>query len=340
MELLFNITADTKTIGETNFKDCYPQVKQNMSAQAFKVEIRQVTRDMLIPYITPQFYNHIAVKFQAGNPVWNEGEAEVLELMQDCISYYVVWSMSSKTIVTVGDMGTQEHGSRDGTSQPAAAWRFFHHHWKVMLKADKLLDTILEKLESSPDKFPVFHTAKPALLLHNHFIRHTSEFEEFVNLNGSRRTFLKLRPAMKKAARRHARPVLGNAQYDALLTAVQTGGDLGDANKKLLPYIQAVVAQYSIYNALPSLDVMIANNGLFHVTTTDGMNTKQRAHKEAVAAFQEMARKEALEAEKELIEFLIEHADSYPVWRDDAARKVESYGDEPFTFGDGGAFVM
>ena len=92
MDLLFKITTgepeDKASIKDTTFKDHYPSVNRNFAWSSLKPFIRQATREYILPYLGEEMYGALADDYQAGT--LGSEQAEVVELLQDCIAYYTI----------------------------------------------------------------------------------------------------------------------------------------------------------------------------------------------------------------------------------------------------------
>lgn len=322
MKLLFNIPDTALTIGETNFQEHYARVNKNMDINAFKVEIRKVTRDFIIPFVTKEFYNDLATKYLDGSAM-NDEEKEVLELLQDTIAEYTIWNLSPSFNVTIGDLGIQENHGSQGQSPAASQWRYKNFHWKVMKQADLHLDVTLKYLDQNATQFPVFDANRAKLRIDNFLVRTTDDFQQFVNISQSRRTFRKLIPSMLKANLRYIVPILGKPFYNELLVQLKEG-TLTDKNKEILPHIQEVICHYALWHAIPHLAVMIEEDGIFVLSSTDGMNTKNLAHEERLQDLKESSNNDAVQAVTFLKNYLYVNIEHFPLWKSHG--NYEEYG--------------
>jgi len=322
MELLFKISDTAKTISETNFQQHYPRVNKNMDINAFKVELRKVTRDIIVPSLTKEFYNDLATKYQE-DATMTENEKYVLELLQDTIAEYTVWRLSPSFNVTIGDLGIQENHGSQGQAPAAAQWRYKNFHWNVMKQADQHLDATLTYLDQNAADFETFSANQAKLRIDSFLVRNTDDFQQFINISSSRRTFRKLIPSMLKANIRYILPILGKPFYNQLLEQLKTG-TLTDANKEVLQIVQAIICHYALFHAIPHLAVMIEEDGIFVLSSTDGMNTKNLAHEARIQDLKETENQDAVSAVIQLKNFLYAHVEDFPLWKESG--NYEEYG--------------
>lgn len=322
MELLFNIPDTAKTIGETNFQDHYARVNKNMDINAFKVELRKVTRDIIVPSVTREFYDYLANKYQAGSNM-TAYESEVLFMLQDCIAEYAIWKMSPAFNVTLGDLGIQENHGSQGQAPAAAQWRYKNFHWNVMKQADEHHDAALTYLEKNAAEFEVFNLNRAKLKIDSFLVRTTEDFEQFVNISGSRRTFRKMIPSMLKANLRYILTILGKPFYNELLEQLK-GDTLTEKNKEVLLRVQEVICHFALFHAIPHLAVMIEEDGIFLLSSTDGMNTKNLAHESRLQDLKESANSDAVQAIDALKNYLYVNVEHFPLWKSDG--NYEEYG--------------
>lgn len=345
MNYPFKIITDpaptNPSVSDTNFKDFYQNVNKNIHWATFLPDVRRVSRDIIAPAITEEFYAYLLDQYHTNASALTDAENAVLEYLQDAAAFYTVWKLSPKHNVTIGEMGVQEQSGTDGTSTPSSQWRYKNFHWNIMKEADELLDRALAYLEKNQDSFTTFKNNKANLIINDSYVRHTDDYQEFIHIHDSRRTFTKLIPSLRKAQREVIEKMLGYEYHVELLTQLQ-GGTLTAENEKVVKLVQELQVYQSLQYALPHLSVVIESDGIKLVTSTDGMNSKQTAHDERLAALKHRNDKDVDKAHQNLIEFLYSNEDDYPTWKNSDAYTYFDQDDSgyPLTFEGGGGIVF
>lgn len=126
------------------------------------------------------------------------------------------------------------------------------------------LDTILEYLEDNTDVFTTWAESDACTLHRKYFINSAKEFSEFYDIEKSRLVFINLVPFMKFVEDKEIEPLVGSAMFDKLKRLIKDGtitNDTNEAYDKLLPYIQEVVAPYTILYAIGRMGMHFTDRG-------------------------------------------------------------------------------
>jgi len=127
-------------------------------------------------------------------------------------------------------------------------------------KADQALDAMLEYMEVNRDKYPewskneALYTRTKELVINS-----TAEFQRFVDIGNSRRTFMSLRAAIKDMQFFRVRPSLGETIYAGLMAFIKDNGN-SENYIKLRDLVAPAVANLAIAEALPSIIFRIAGD--------------------------------------------------------------------------------
>lgn len=367
MQLLFKVLDTTPEVdavlGNTDFRAHYSAVNKNLSWYALKTSLRKVTKEFLIPFVGLDFYNTLATKYKDGEIVGDPDagivigdpvtgiiigdgditaqEGELLELLRDALAEYVIWYSISERIITISDAGIRLPQDGEGLSSPALAWQIKNFAWSRMLRGDKYLDMALAYLDANQGDFAYYDNTLSSLEVADFYIGTGAEAKKYLTLADNRRTWIKLWPALRNANRREVIPILGDTLASALLDAYRAG-TMDTAHAALLPYVQALTAHAALLEMLPKLPVMIEEEGIRTITSTDGMNTKQLAHERRMEALLAQVEKDYNNAKEELLRFLFSNLDTYPDFKEGEVYLEVAREDTkgiPYTFGPGGVFL-
>lgn len=339
MKLLFKLAGEPvkPTLGDTNFREHYPDINVNMGWASVKHAIKQSTRAFVIPYISQKLYDSIAEKYAASVENMTDKEKELLEMMQDCISEYTVGHISPRLNITISDFGIRQESGSNGTSNPAQMWAYKHAFWQIKVSADRQLDDILRFLEKN--EFAEYEEARQELIADDLLVSHTDDFQKWVDISNSRRTFIKLLPSIRKAQDSHIKTLLGKEQYTALLEK-KKADDLTATERNLLEIVQKCLVYEAFAQGLPFLRCKIDGGSVFAISDIDGMNTKQSGHFTIVEQLRQQAIKDSYEAKCELKKYLYENMEELPVWAESEAKKTQDAAvGMPKIYGVGGVFL-
>lgn len=368
MVLLFKIKnaaqESVATVGDTDFKGHYEGINKNCGWISLSTSIRKVTRDYIIPHIGQALYDDLAAKYQdatmvgdpedgfvLGDPVngiilgtgeLTAMEFELLNLLRDAIAEYTIWYAARFKLVQFGDAGIRIGvDGGDTNARSPQPWELAQWGFSVMLEADKHLDMALAFLDANKSSFPEYSPAQlpPAKLL----VRTTAEFDAIVPIANSRRTFVKLWPNLLNAGPRIVRPIVGQTIYDAVLTFLSGGFRPTFEIDPLLPYMQRVAAHWAAWQGFPRLACVIDEEGVRTVTSSDGHRTKATAHEDRLGQLVRQCENDYLSAREDLVYFLINNTTEYPTWIESEVYAEHNRTDgqgTPYTFGDGGVFLV
>jgi hypothetical protein len=324
MDLIFKITAgtpnDPEQVGDSNFQAHYTGVNTSMAWDELTPAIRQATQKFVIPFIGKTLYDDLATKFQANTTLTDE-QAQVLEHLQDCVAYYTIYHILPEKQTVLASLGAVTQNPNGG-SQPAPQWAWKAKRWSALENGDAFLDKLLEYLEglvsrSSPITYFVtnWKDTDAYKVETSAFFRHTSELNEFLNIQRSRRSFISLVKYMRDVEEDIILPMLCGDQFAALQAATLTSEE--DA---LLKKVRKAVANLGLFEALPHHRIVIDGDGFRVVSQTDQFDDRRNQtnsiHEGAILALGERAEKRGRQYLAELQAFLKANEDTYTLWRD------------------------
>lgn len=337
MKMLFKKTTGspsaTDKVGDYNFKEHYPEVNRNMSWSELTPYIRQATRRFILPFIGNDLYEDLADLVIAGTPL-DAKQAECLERLRDAVAYYTIMVALPKKKAVITSMGAVENVATDGTTG-TSLWGFKTTLWSVAQDADRCMDEVLDYLEAQVIAGNVYfdlwkdsdeYSAGKADLF-----RTTAEFQGFQNINKSRRTFVAMLPIIKQAAKRHIIPAVSKEQYDSLVTKLKAN-TLSADEKTLLEHVRSALAAWAVYYAADKLPILPDHDGFRIISNAEAVD--QRAYSSevtqaAISAIKYAAEADARQNTADLVVFLHDNSDSYPLWNDSASNP-DNDTDGPF----------
>jgi len=150
---------------------------------------------------------------------------------------------------------------------------------KYITTADAAADKLLEFLEqnASPAVYGnwfadlVANTAMSGCIVYK-----TSIASKYIDINNSRRIFLRLKKRIKDVEESYVRRLICKDQYDEVVTQLRTGS-LTPANEKLVERLEPFIAKKALYLSLPSLAISIEPTGIMMYGSNDSVVQKQIA---------------------------------------------------------------
>ena len=124
------------------------------------------------------------------------------------------------------------------------------------------LDEVLEFLELHKTDFAPQMASADWLIQKGLFIRDTKTFNSIVFINGSRLTFLRLKPMIQLAEDLYIRPILGELTYQEIKTGLMAE-PIPEKVQKILPYIQKPLAYLAASMLMEETAADLTESGLY-----------------------------------------------------------------------------
>jgi len=325
MKLIFKAitspSSGSELLKHTNFKQHFSGAHDSMPWSMLQPAIRQATRKYLIPFIGINLYNDIAEKFHNDTDL-DDNQTDVLELMQDSLAHYVVYYAMPKLNISLASMGVQQNTSSDGSSTPANQWSFHGSRWDILKSADEILDQLLQLLEqlviADEAYFDLYKNSDAYSYKKSSFFRTAAELDEYLNIQGSQRTFISMSRYLKKAEEKYILPIICTDQFNDIVTKYQEG-TLADDDLDLFNHIRKTTAEWALYEAVPHLSIIPEADGFKVISSTDGMFSKRNLtntiHEKAIQQLRYSAEENGKTFRAELLSYLYANADTFTLWK-------------------------
>jgi len=324
MDLLFKITAVSPStppqVGDTNFMDHYSGVNRSMAWAELLPGIRQATEKFVLPYIGTELYDDLAEKYQAATTLTTQ-QAKTVELLQDCIAYYTAYHVLPERNAFLSSMGITQNTPTEGSAQPVNQWGWKAKRWNALENGDAFLDKTLSYLEQQVKAavayFDLWKNSTAYNVKTSSFFRTTEKLDEYLNIQGSRRSFISLVKYMKEVEEDIIRPLLCDDQFEALKALdVETN----EAAYALLHRVRRAVAFLGLAAGMPHHRIVIDGDGFRVVSQTDQYddrrNQTNNVHESAIIALAQRAEQNGRRYLIELENFLRDNAATYTLWAD------------------------
>lgn len=192
------------------------------------------------------------------------------------------------------------------------------------------IDGMLGYLEEKKSFFTDWVASSSYTYFKESFVNTAKEFNVFVEIRESRRTFLALKPAIKKVEEFYIKPILGKTLYDQIKTEIKAGpSSVSAINKTLLEFIQPAVANLSISKSIENLMITIGYEGITVANTnnTQTVEAVQPIDKETRSALGNSFETDGLAYAEQLRQYLIEKRADYTAFTYYASSGYENSAD-------------
>lgn len=282
-----------------------------MSFDLLKPAIFQAELKYIIPAIGLAFYNELDALAAP-----DADQAAAILNIQRALANYAVYLYGPKGMVQTGDAGILEHSSQNNV--PTRQWVFDQLQESYHNAGETSLDFTLAWLELNKDKFLTWTGSDAYTVSNELFVSNASQLAAFTNVAESRRTYLAMRPFIRRAERQHIRELIGTELFDKLkesgLTAAYT--DL------IEDYVRPAVAVFAAYNSIPELSLEISDEGIRFKSFNNGSRRKDKAgDTDLIQLYRSLEHNGEAELAS-LKAFLFKNADQYPefktskIWED------------------------
>lgn len=243
----------------------------NMSIETMLPFIEEAEQLYIVDLLGKDFYEeYLALYLASGTTALSNDNKALLPYIQRPLAYYAQLQSMVHLAVTYGDMGIRQH--RDEESDPAPRWLQEKLQFQALRNGDIHADKLLEFLEENAtgSVYATWfgssaNTARTGTIVFN-----TAIASQHIDINGSRRVFLKLRPKIREIEQRFIPKLIGQAQYDDLVTKLKAGTTTS-ADDTLIALLEPIIAKRALFMQLPFMRVQITDNGIFIYSGTDDL---------------------------------------------------------------------
>jgi len=230
----------------------YVTVDKGISPEAFRTHVRNAQRLYIKPALGATLYDGLAAYGGSGNSVYDN----LLPYVREPLALLAMNTLVRDVAVQVGDAGASVVWSE--SYRPALADQITSKLDALQVCGMSALDALYEYLQSANPSS--WRTSAAGILAGGTLLRTSEEFTAGFPINGSRTTFMDLRPAMLRAQDFDIAPAIGATFLETLLTHVRTAGtnaEYDTAISKLKP----ALAQLAISRA-DDVVLQFVNGGL------------------------------------------------------------------------------
>ncbi len=336
------IAASKAQVKHTDFEEFYPAVNQNMQWKTLEPFITHAEEIYIKPVLGSAFYDELEGAYQTDSiddnsgdvwqntdglnwiapdgQTWNLGgsvtKGEVLGLLRTASAYYTVYHALPHITIRIADAGTQETNTEN--AYPVRQWVLNSTRKECCFAAyiylDKAIALIKSEIELGNADFDTFKNSTAYTTSKELLIDSAEEFNRFFNINKSAKAYNILIPYIRKAEEMYLEPLLGEAFVEEIRTAF-IANTLTSDQVTLLERIKPWIAECTIIESTPEINLINEGNGWMIVESTDGIISNKMAQMETLKMLAGKAGTNAAVFKQRLESYLYQNLDLFPTFK-------------------------
>lgn len=281
--------------------------------------VKEAEQLFIVDLLGKAFYDELLPLYEASvtptpTPL-SVANAKLMPYIQRALAYYTQLQSMLHLSSTFGELGVRQHRGED--SDPAPRWMQEKLQFQSLRNGDIHADKLLEFLEANATDsvYATWFASEANTKKSGTIVYSVAVASRYIDINSSRRVFLKLRGKIRDIESRVIPKLIGHPQYDELVSQIKTG-TVTDPNKELIALIEPIVSKRALYLQLPFMRVQINENGLFAYSGTDEIlrgNVAGDAEVKILRAQLMDGELGYLSDEQELRQFILDNIDDYPL---------------------------
>ncbi len=232
-------------------------------------EIKPILETVSVKYLRNDFgigkpmFDSILQDFNDGYNALPDAKKKLIHHIRHVVSKMAMSQYVSFGVINIGKDGISNivKENRD----PIKKWQKDQLEAKFMNEGFDAIDILLMFLEENKADYSIWALSNAYTLTKDQFVNSVQEFNYHFTLVQSRRTFLFLKPFIRRAGDFHIKEIMGQTLHDTIKAQINTG-TVTPENKQLVNVIQPAVTNLAIRTALDQLLIKITDNGIQVIT--------------------------------------------------------------------------
>ena len=299
-------------------------IDSDLEITAFLPYIKQAQRNEISQLLGKEMLELLQETYDQNNgDLSSESQAlqELLPMVQNPLAFYAYARFANKSNLSLSHMGMFET-SPDHTASPPK-WKVQAAIMDIISQGDEAAEQLLEFLEENASDYPLWKDSSAMTYADGSIFAKVSDFNAFIEISYSRRLFLRLKPYIRKAEIL-AKKVVSAELFNDVQNQLKTQA-VEPETEELLPYLRNYVAHEAMLRALPFLPFSNGQAGLQIITTIEQLNVKSAISASDKRELIHELKTQLMEAKNELIYFLQDNADDYPLWKNSTANRSSAW---------------
>ncbi len=214
----------------------------------------------IIPLIGKEQYDELNEAYNAEEPELSDEQTALLEKLQAALANLSYLESYDELQLQISDNGIRIIS--DGTYKQAFQWQITNLKSSNIRRGFAYMDEVLAYLEANKDTFTLWADSDAYTQSKQFLINTTDDFNSYVNISASRKTFMALWPLMKKVELFFIVTRIGKDLYDEIKAEILED-NVSDDNKILLDYLKPAIAHFTVARAVIELPMEITSTGFF-----------------------------------------------------------------------------
>jgi len=248
------------------------------SYERYRVHLQQAEHDQLKPILGDTLYETLVTEYDTAT----YSDALNIKLISQCQAVVANFGLAEsldRGQVHISDQGI--HKTEDSAyhyQKTEAQNSFFRAGYRAV-------EQLLQFLEKHAATYTDWKESDNYAEQRSYLIPSATEFQKHYNIMGSRRTYLALRPYMRRVEQFQLEPILGTDRYAELQQTVQDDANLtaqvkADNETLLDKYVRPALAYLSLSQAIPELSLNISAQGI-HLSEEQAVSDKASSREQA-----------------------------------------------------------
>lgn len=269
MSNLFQNIADLKSV--------FPQVHR--SQDDLMTYVDDAIDLYMVEYLSQEFYDELVQALTTASYDLNAltaAQKAIINHLRTAAAYYGFYEALPYINIHVSNTGAMSHSGEGAAG--VRQWESRDARRAAIHKADQKLDKALSIMEATPASYTTWSGSDAFTVQKKHLITNADDFKTkgLLDINKSRRTYLRLVPFIAKAESHELTDCMGSTLLTSIKSKIKAGTAL-EAKETILmdEHIYPALAHYAMYHAAGTIRLDISSSGITLITTADGSMTKQ-----------------------------------------------------------------
>lgn len=273
--------------------------------------IKQAEQQFIVPVLGLNTYNALVNAYSINN--LTPDQAKLLDKVRYPLANYTYLQYIPFAQVVISASGI--HIEVNDQKKTAFEWQINQLRQQLAEAADNAIESLYIFLEENKSTYTDWASSSERTILKECFINTAAEFNNFYNINNSRRLF-KLIKSIMMQTEDDVLAVICQPLFDEIKTQILSGS-VSANNKNLLKFICPAVAYLTIARALIQLDVKLTPDGVQAFSTSDRMaqDVRTPAELQRIANLSHQLTADAQAKLAQLREYLHRNISSFPLFQ-------------------------
>ncbi len=260
-------------------------VKAATNFEDIEIYLQEAETRFLKPMISAAQYNalHAAYQAAASDDALSPADRELITRCRPVIVNYALAIGVPKLQVVVSSSGVHIYSNEQ--QKTAFSWQIDDLVNGYFASGDSYADALLQYMEENKATYTAWANSSAYTVFKSVLVPDTATFSSIVNINDSRRVFLRLKPAMLVIQDMKIKSAISSAYFAELLAEISSG-TFTPANEEPLLLAQKAMVYLSCSHALAEMTINVGVDGVSITASrnTDKTQTKAPAELNRISA--------------------------------------------------------